>query len=194
MVLDGLVSSMASPYQLTRSTQLVIPTKVTLTCSQNYTVQKYWSFTQIYQNGSSIGPIQLSSATVNLSELTIDANTLSYGFYMASYTYTVSIFNLSNVVVEAQTSVVSAYIQVVPTGLVIQALSSGVQSLSIGTEQLLSLEPKTYSYDPDGLISPVNLTFFYYYRVNNNGITGNYSLLDLTNQNTSLSKLRINKF
>ena len=191
MVLDGLVSSMASPYQLTRSTQLVIPTKVTLTCSQNYTVQKYWSFTQIYQNGSSIGPIQLSSATVNLSELTIDANTLSYGFYMASYTYTVSIFNLSNVVIEEHTSVVSAYIQVVPTGLVIQALSSGVQSLSIGTEQLLSLVPIKYSYDPDGLITPSEVTFSYYYRVNNNGTAGNYSLLNSTNQIAHLSKYSI---
>lgn len=187
LVLDSLTSSLASPYQLARSYQLVIPTKVTLSCSYNYTIKKYWSLSQINQTGSLLSSIELASSIVNLSELTINANTLAYGYYLASHTFTYSIYNLSNHVIEEHTSAATAFIQIVPTGLVLRALSSGVQGMTMGTAQSLSLEPKKYSYDPDGLVSPSTLTFSFFYRVVENGTTGNYSGLNASSQNAHSS-------
>ena len=140
-----------------------------------------------------LGSIELAGSIANLSELTIDANTLAYGFYMATHTYTFTIYNLSNYAVEEHTSVANAYIQVVPTGLVIRSLSSGVQGISIGTSQSLSLEPAKHSYDPDKLVSPSTLTFRYFYRVIDNGVVGNYSELNSSNQNTNSSDYKILK-
>ena len=158
---------------------------MTLSCSYNYTVTKYWSLSQINQTGAFLSAVELDSSVANLSELTIDSNTLPYGLYLTTHTYTYSIYNLSNQVIEEHTSVAKAYIQVIPTGLVIRTISSGVQEVTIGTAQSLSLEPKQHSYDPDGLVSPSTLTFRFFYRLNENGTIGNYSELIANNQYNS---------
>ena len=165
---------------------MTVPGFSTIDCQA--LVTKTWALTVIDSSKNAISNVDLSAnPSTATSQLVIQANTLSYGLYEIKYT--VSITDSTNSVLTASTYV---YVNIVPTGIIVYALQNGVLSISIGTAQSLTLQPNTYSFDADQVVSPSSLTFTYNCRTKDSSSAyGSYptdasgTVIDLKKQTTS---------
>ena len=90
----------------------------------------------------------------------------------------------------------STFIEIIPTGLAIFALQNGVSSVLVGSQQILFLDPESFSIDFDYLVLPNSLNYkFYCTTINlNSTLASNEINIDLlTYQQNSLLEMTSNK-
>ena len=147
-----------NPSQIYRSKLFSLSTQLYFACNYSYTLTNVWQLTRldVPQN------IDLSlNPTWQSSELVIQANTLAYGLYAFSFNVQISMLTSGNLNGN-QTSSVTTYVQIIPTGLAVFAVQNGRSNLLIGSSQVYVLDPLTYSFDFDSVVSMSSLTFVFY--------------------------------
>jgi hypothetical protein len=83
------------------------------------------------------------SVLTTFSELYIPARTLAYGIYELELTVTMKAS--SNLI-----SSLSAYVKITPSGITANLVQFGTSTITRGHQQNLTLDPGTFSVDPDG--------------------------------------------
>jgi hypothetical protein len=86
--------------------------------------------------------LEQSVTTLTLAEILIPARTLRYGIYQMNLT--VTMYASSQLVSSATT-----YIQIVPSPITINLIQFGVSIIIQKQQQMLTLDPGTFSVDPD---------------------------------------------
>jgi hypothetical protein len=134
-------SSLANPIQFRRSQDFSISSYLQLKCNGSLSTITKWTInncTSICSNQIEIG----QSVSTTLSELFIPARTLAYGTYELKLTVTM-------VASPSLTSSASAYVKITPSGITPNLVQFGTSMINRGHQQDLTLDPGTFSVDPD---------------------------------------------
>ena len=128
------------------------------------------------QNNNEISLI--SNPTANTIELNIAEKFFNYGLYRIVFNYSATIFATN----EVQYSEIDTYVEVIPSGIIVAGLQNSVTDALIGKMQAYELNPRSYSYDLDGLIHINSLTFTFYCKLIERNL-GNINYLSNPNIN-----------
>jgi hypothetical protein len=136
-------SSLSSPMQFRRNQDFYISSNIELNCNNSLSTITKWTIYNCTTTNclSQIDIDQTVSTT--FSELYIPARTLPYGIYQLKLTVTM-------IVSSHITSSSSDYVKITPSGITANLVQYGTSMITRGHEQDLTLDPGTYSVDPDG--------------------------------------------
>jgi hypothetical protein len=101
----------------------------------------------------------------------MQANTLIYGIYRFSYLSVMNVLNPDKSINVTLNSTMNVYVQINPTGLAVFGLPGRIGAMTLGYLQVLTIMPRTYSYDLDDYVPMSNLTFKFYCRTIVGGVT-----------------------
>ncbi len=136
------ISTLSSPIQYRRSQDFSLVSTIKLNCSGSVSMTTQW----IIKNCTSIclNQIHLPQTIITTSsELYIPARTLPYGTY--ELTLIVTVVGLSCLT----TSSSSVYVQITASGITANLVQLGTSMITSGFADDLTLDPGTYSVDPD---------------------------------------------
>jgi hypothetical protein len=129
-------------------------------------------YTANQASGAQQSQVSMSNnPTVNYDRLVIQPSTLSYNLYKL-------VFQVSMTYNNIYTNQVYSYIKVVPSGLIIRAVNGapggGTYQMALGTSQTLTMDPRSYSSDTDGIANVNKMNFTFYCQVIDNGVAYGY--------------------
>ncbi len=114
---------------------------IALNCNDSLTIKTQWTINNCTSNCSY--QIQLDpSILTTFSELYIPARTLVYGIYKLQLTVTMIKYPLLK-------TTVSVYIRITPSGITANLVQLGTSMITSGFGTDLTLDPGSYSVDPD---------------------------------------------
>lgn len=168
-----------NPLKVYRSNMFSIQTESFFACNQAYSVAYEWSLNYVDLNKS----IDLTNnPTFQSSELVIQPLSLNYGMYFilvqVNFSLSLNSFSLND----------WTYVEIIPTGLIVNSMQNSASYILIGSQQMLTLDPATFTIDLDYLVSSSSLSFRFFCDKINISSTN-------VNQNTTfdLFSFKINK-
>jgi hypothetical protein len=174
--IQGSSTNFLNPVVYKRSQLFTLAATTTLNCDTSLDNKKQWLLQQVDPStGSVIQSIDITNNTSSFtSQLVVQKNSLSYNTYKFTYQVTMDqTSSLTEAAVVFKASVFT-YVSIVRSGVVVFAFNKGLQSVTRGTQQAVVLNPGLYSYDIDGIQSPMNLSYMYYCRTIDNGVPNGY--------------------
>jgi hypothetical protein len=143
IILIPSTSSLSSPIQFRRNQDFYISSTIQLNCNNSLSTITQWTIFNC-TSGTCSSQIQIDQTVLTIfSELYIPARTLPYGIYQLKLTVTMSVS--SNLISSS-----SAYVKITPSGITANLVQYGTSMITSGHQQDLTLDPGTYSVDPDG--------------------------------------------
>lgn len=135
------MSNLTAPLQFQGSQDVYIISSLQLNCNSSLSTMTKWKIIECASNCSN--EIQLDPSVVTTgSELFIPAKVLSYGTYELKLTVTmVASPNL--------TSSASTHVRISSSDIIVNLIQFGTSMIVHGYQQDLTLNPGTYSVDPD---------------------------------------------
>jgi hypothetical protein len=137
------ISTLSSPIQYHRSQDFSLVSIIELNCNDTVSTTTQW----IIKNCTSIclNQIHLPQTIITTSsELYIPARTLPYGTY--ELTLIVTVVGLSCLTTSSSSSV---YVRITASGITANLVQLGTSMITSGFTNDLTLDPGTYSVDPD---------------------------------------------
>ena len=105
-------------------------------------------------------PIQFNASSTILSELFLPPRSLDYGLYQMTLTVGMQVLPIL-------TSSVSTYLYVTPSPITVNLVQYGSSMITIGRNQNFTLNPGSFSIDPDQVrFNRENWNYVYYCRIN----------------------------
>lgn len=135
-------TSLSSPAQFRRIQDFFISSTIVLDCSVSLAIQTQWSIINCTSTCSNIIQYSSSQIITTTSELYVPARILDFGRYQLKLTVTM-------IAMPQFTTSVSAYIGINPTGITANLVPLGTSIISSGRDKDLTLDPGSYSVDPD---------------------------------------------
>jgi hypothetical protein len=170
---DAFSTSIAKPTKKWRLSTFSVYVKTWFNCSETYQPVYKWSLSQVDSADKVISSIDLSGhESASTPQLTIAAFWLDYGIYRFTYNATMIITNQTTPVSTTVDASLNIYVQIEATSLSLFGLPNGVNYVQLGSKQSITLAPRLYSYDLDGVI-PIDLLTLKYY-CKSKGITFYY--------------------
>jgi hypothetical protein len=143
IILIPSTSSLSSPIQFRRNQDFYISSTIQLNCNNSLSTINQWTIFNC-TSGTCLSQIQIDqTVSITCSELYIPARTLPYGIYQLKLTVTMSVS--SNLISSS-----SAFVKITPSGITANLVQYGTSMITSGHQQDLTLDPGTYSVDPDG--------------------------------------------
>jgi hypothetical protein len=137
-------SVLVSPMQFRRNQDFFISSYIQLRCNISLATITTWTIKNCTTTCSF--QIQLDQSVITTSsELYIPARTLPFGIYELILTVTM-------IAAPDLTSSASAYVQITPSGITANLVQFGTSMITRGYQQNLTLDPGSFSVDPDGNI------------------------------------------
>ncbi len=134
-------STLSSPIQFRRGQDFYIVSIIALHCNDSLAIKTQWIINNCTSNCSY--QIQLDPTVLTtFSELYIPARTLAYGIYKLDLTVTMIKYPLLK-------TTVSVYVQITPSEITANLVQLGTSMITSGFETDLTLDPGSYSVDPD---------------------------------------------
>ncbi|CAF4649449.1 unnamed protein product [Rotaria socialis] len=151
-------SSLEKPLQFRRSQDFYINANINRSCVTSLGAVSNWAISIC--NTECRSPISIHHSIIRtVNELYVPAKTLEYGIYELKLTVTMVEFPLLS------TSVAS-YIKINPSGITAVLVPLGTSMITHGHEQTLTLDPGTYSKDPDSdVFNATQWNYTYYCRI-----------------------------
>ena len=134
-------SNLSIPIEFRRGQDFYIISTIALSCNDSLAIKTQWTI----NNCTSSCPYQISldpSILTTLSELYIPARTLGYGIYKLQLTVTMVKYPLL-------TTTAFIYIKITPSGITANLVQLGTSMITSGFATDLTLNPGSYSVDPD---------------------------------------------
>jgi hypothetical protein len=130
-----------------------IQTESIFTCNQAHSVEYEWGLNYLDLNKS----IDLTNnPTFQSSELVMQPLSLNYGMYFILVQVNISLslnaFSLND----------WTYVEIMPTGLIVNSLQNSASYILIGSQQMLTLDPASFTIDLDYLVSSSSLSFKFF--------------------------------
>lgn len=123
-----------------------------MNCNDSLTTIIKWTINNCTSNCSYQIPIDQTIITTS-SELFIPARTLSYGIYQLKLTVSMAITpHLSTMVL--------TYIEILPSTVIVNLIPFGTSFIIRGYQQNLTLDPGTFSIDPDTTTFNASVSFY----------------------------------
>ncbi|CAF1334178.1 unnamed protein product [Adineta ricciae] len=159
IILIPATSTLSSPIQFQRSQDFFISSYIQLMCNISLATIMKWTINNCIQTNCS-SQIQIApSINTTFNELYIPARTLPYGTYEF-------ILNVTIAASSALTSSASAFVAIVSSNIAANLVQFGTSMITSGHQQNLTLDPGSYSVDPNELIfNRSKWTYDYYCRV-----------------------------
>ncbi|KAL4239324.1 hypothetical protein ACF0H5_000141 [Mactra antiquata] len=148
--IDNRASNFMYPMTCRRSKRCKIVGRTNIACPETLKNTKRWTayrwnaLTNEQIAEVNIGP-SIVPSSIN-SELSFDPNILPYGLYKLRYTVTMTATSPSG---EKFAGVTETFLEIVKSDLVLKISENALSEMSIGHDDILSMCPKVYSYDPD---------------------------------------------
>lgn len=96
-------------------------------------------------DGSTISKVDTSSLTTTTNKLALPPRYLAYG----KYKFTINVTMINNGVNTVFTKVAYTFIDVVESPIIAQLVAGSMSYVTIGQGQTFTIDPGTYSLDPD---------------------------------------------
>ncbi|CAF4160578.1 unnamed protein product, partial [Adineta steineri] len=162
-----------SPIEFRRSQNFYISSIIQFNCNSSLSMTTKWTIKNCSLNCSHKITLDQQIITT-LSELYIPSRTLAYGTYQLELT--VTMINLPSLIRSTSSSV---YIRIIPSAITANLVQLGTSMITRGNQQHLTLDPGTFSINPnENLFDTNNWNYEYYCRV--------YGLYEFPNLNGSL--------
>ncbi|CAF1313923.1 unnamed protein product [Adineta ricciae] len=152
-------SSLSSPLQFRRSQEFSISSYLQLDCNLSLSTIIKWTVTNCTSIcSSSLTPLPQTLITTS-TEFSIPAKTLTYGTYQ--FTLTVAM-----IAAPLLSSSASVYVKIIPSGITPNLIQFGTSMITRGYQQQLTLDPGSFSVDPDSLaFNATNWKYKYFCRI-----------------------------
>ncbi|CAF4145951.1 unnamed protein product, partial [Adineta steineri] len=162
-----------SPIEFRRSQNFYISSIIQFNCNSSLSMTTKWTIKNCSLNCSHKTTLDQQIITP-LSELYIPSRTLAYGIYQLELT--VTMINLPSLIRSSSSSV---YVRIIPSTITANLVQLGTSMITRGNQQDLTLDPGTFSINPnENLFDTNNWNYEYYCRV--------YGLYEFPNLNGSL--------
>lgn len=125
-----------------RSRPLSISSFVQLNCPKSLATQIQWTIYACRPVCSFPVAFDSSSTSTTLSELFLPARVLDYGLYRIQLTVTMRILPILS-------SSMVTYVKIIPSAVMVNLIPSGSSAITVGRHQRLTLDPSSFSIDPD---------------------------------------------
>ena len=145
-------TSLSNPASFRKSQDFSISSNVILRCASSLAIRIKWTITNCSLSCSSIGLNR--SIITTLSELFIPARTLDYGTYEFKIMVTMATSSTLN-------SSASAYVTITRSDITANLVPLGTSIITSGHEKNLTLDPGTYSIDPDAMTFNASVSNLY---------------------------------
>ncbi|CAF1216235.1 unnamed protein product, partial [Adineta ricciae] len=159
VVLIPGTSSLSLPIQNRRNQDLYISSYIQLKCNTSLSTNIQWTIRSC-SSTNCLTPVQLDSSIITtFSELYLPARTLSYGLYQFELRVTMNTsLNL--------TSTNSAFVTVIASNITANLVQYGTSMITRGRSQDFTLDPGSFSIDPDGnVFNASHWKYEYYCRI-----------------------------
>ena len=170
-----------APTEIKKTEMIVVESTTALRCSGNLNHVKKWSIFEI--DPVTVEEIRLveliDNPTQDYGQLVIQPGVLDYGLYKFVFS--------AKMDVEIYESEVSHFVKVIPTGVVIFSMKGGIAEITRGIKQEVVLDPVSYSFDFDNLISSRDLTYYFYCQTIDNGFPNGFPMASFTEKIDLLS-------
>ena len=130
---------MYAPSNVRRSQPFSISSNVLINCSASLATLKRWTVFKC--NPQCTIPVLIQGSTT-LGELFVAARSLDYGVYQIKLTVTMTLS--SQLTASAVT-----YVSIIPSPVTVNLLQLGSSVITRGQQQTLTIDPGSYSTDPD---------------------------------------------
>lgn len=136
-------STLSVPLQFRRSDDFSIVSIIELNCKNSSSITTDWTIKNCTSSSSCLNPIHVDATiATTFSELFIRARTLPYGLYQMTLTVnTVGMSSLS--------STSSVHVRISASDIQPHLIEHGTSMITRGFQQDLTLDPGSYSLDPD---------------------------------------------
>jgi hypothetical protein len=146
-------SSLTEPIEFRRSENFYISSYIEVNCIASLSIITQWTIFNCTTT-CSLQAIVDQSVITTFSELFILARTLAYGLYKLNLTVTM-------VASPDLTSSASAYVRINPSNIMPNLIKFGTSMITGGQEQDLTLEPGTWSVNPDETTFTSNVNYHF---------------------------------
>ena len=147
-------NTLETAYQYRRSQDFYILSTIKFQCNKSLSTKKIWKI----RNYSSIGNLEIDfdkKLLKSSSELYIPSNTFPYGIYELELT-------VKMIEDESLVDSSSVYVQINPSGVTVNLVPLGTSIVTVGHQQILTLNPGSYSIDLDGFEFNASVNRFRY--------------------------------
>ena len=134
--------SMLAPSTARRSQLFSISSSVHINCSTSPATVKQWT---VFKCSSECSTPVLIQGSMTSGELFIPRDSLDYGVYQIKLTVAMT---LSSQLVSSAVT----YLMIIPSPVTVNLLQLGSSMITHGQQQTLSLDPGSYSIDPDSTL------------------------------------------
>ena len=165
--------SFFAPVEQKRTDLFTVLSTTTINCANSLSNTKKWLIYRVDPISGAIGSqvTLVNNPTIDYAEIVIQPNSLTYGLY--KFIYQVSMYGGNTGIFVSQ---IDTFVKIVPTGIAVMSLANGVSEISRGLQQEIVLDPTTFSYDMDYLVSPKLLTFKFYCQILDAGFSRGFPL------------------
>ena len=128
---------------MTRTEDFSISSSLELHCSKSLSTVKKWTI-ELCSTSPCSGqvPFEQPLILLTLGELYVPARALNYGIYRMNLTVTMQ-------VAPRLVSLVTTHVKIVPSPIIVRLVQFGAVMIQRGQQQTLTLDPGTFSIDPD---------------------------------------------
>jgi hypothetical protein len=144
-------SSLAAPAEFRRSQDFYVSSYLEVNCTASLSVITQWTILYCTSTCSLQAEVDKSVITT-LSELFIPARTLAYGVYELKLTVTMA--TSRNLISSA-----SAYVKINRSNITANLLQFGTSMITSGQDQDLTLDPGSFSIDPDAITFNASVSY-----------------------------------
>ena len=131
------------PLEIERDEDFSIISSLEFQCPKSLSTLEKWTI-EPCPTSSCAGqvPFEQPLTSLTLGELYIPAQALNYGIHRVNLTVTIQ-------VVPRLVSLATTYVRIVPSPIIVRLVQFGAVMIRRGQEQTLTLDPGTFSIDPD---------------------------------------------
>ena len=133
---------MSTPSTVRRSQSFSISSSVHINCSTSLSTIKQWTVSKCNPQCST--PL-LINGSMTLGDLFVQARSLDYGVYRIKLTAAMTFSS------QLTTSAIT-YVQIIPSPVTVNLVQLGSSMIIHGQQQTLTLDPGSYSVDPDSAL------------------------------------------